>query len=144
MMELKPRKDRYSPDNVYNIYIKMARHPGVKWVSFKDKQTGEVTKGLFIPDVETGCVKVRNGRMFLSFKAIPVKGYTSTHVIIPEVPKGVDCNLGKCGKKVVGFRKATLGSMYVTGEFLNEDQKKIIEAYVRRRKLFKIGRYQKG
>ena len=72
-MELKPRKDRYNPDNVYHIYIKMERHPGVKWVSFKDKQTGEVTKGLFIPDVETGCIKVRNGNMFLSFKAIPVK-----------------------------------------------------------------------
>ena len=57
-MELKPRKDRYNPDNVYHIYIKMERHPGVKWVSFKDKQTGEVTKGLFIPDVETGCIKV--------------------------------------------------------------------------------------
>ena len=30
------------------------------------------------------------------------------------------------------------------GEILNEDQKKIIEKYVRRRKLLKIGRYKKG
>lgn len=143
-MELKPRKDRYNPDNVYHIYIKMERHPGVKWVSFKDKQAGEVTKGLFIPDVETGCIKVRNGNMFLSFKAIPVKGCTNTHVIIPNVSKGVDCNMGKCGKKEVDFRKATIGNMYVMGEILNEDQKKIIEKYVRRRKLLKIGRYKKG
>ena len=143
-MELKPRKDRYNPDNVYHIYIKMERHPGVKWVSFKDKQTGEVTKGLFIPDVETGCIKVRNGNMFLSFKAIPVKGCTNTHVIIPNVSKGVDRNMGKCGKKEVDFRKATIGNMYVMGEILNEDQKKIIEKYVRRRKLLKIGRYKKG
>ena len=143
-MELRPRKDRYNPDNVYHIYIKMDRHPGVKWVSFKDKQTGEVTKGLFIPDVETGCIKVRSSNMFLSFKAIPVKGRTNTHVIIPNVSKGVDCNMGKCGGKEVDFRKAVMGNMYVMGEILNEDQKKIIEKYVRRRKLLKIGRYKKG
>lgn len=143
-MELKPRKDRYSPDNVYHIRIKMERHPGVKWVSFKDKQTGEVTKGLFIPDVETGCVKVRNGKMHLSFIAIPVEGRLNTHVIIPDVPKGVDCNLGKCGKKVVDFRKATIGDMYVSGETLSEDYKKIIEAYVRKRGFLKIGRYKKS
>lgn len=143
-MELEPRKDRYNPDNVYHIYIEMGRHPGVKWVSFKDKQTGEVTKGIFIPDVETGCVRVRNGNMVLRFNAIPVQGRVNTHVIIPDVSKGVDCNLGKCGKKVVDFRKATLGSMYVKGETLNEDLKKIIEAYVRKRGFLKIGRYKKS
>ena len=51
--------------------------------------------------------------------------------------------MGKCGKKEVDFRKATIGNMYVMGEILNEDQKKIIEKYVRRRKLLKIGRYKK-
>lgn len=101
-------------------------------------------KGAFIPDVETGCIKVRNGNMFLSFKAIPVKGCINTHVIIPNVSKGVDCNLGKCGKKEVDFRKATIGSMYVMGEILNEDQKKIIEKYVRKRGFLKIGRCKKS
>lgn len=143
-MELQPRKDRYSPDNVYHIYIKMERHPGVKWVSFKDKQTGEVTKGLFIPDVETGCIKVRNGNMSLSFKAIPVKGRINTHVIIPDDSKGADWNLGKCEEKEAGFRRAAIGDMYVTGEILNEDQKKIIEKYVRKRGFLKIGRYKKS
>ena len=54
MEVLKPRKDRYNPDNVYRIYINIGNHPGAKWVSFKDKNTGEVSKGIFIPDVETG------------------------------------------------------------------------------------------
>ena len=143
-MELKPRRDRYNPDNIYHIYLKMERHPGVKWVSFKDKQTGEVTKGLFIPDVETGCVRVKNGSMFLSFQAIPVEGRMNTHMIVPNVSKGVNYYLGKYGKGEGYFRKAILGDMYVMGEVLNEDQKKIIEKYARKRRLLKIGRYKKS
>lgn len=144
MEKIKPRKDRYSPDNVYHIRINIGNHPGVKWVSFKDKATGEATKGVFIPDVETGGIRVRNGRVFFDINAIPVQGCTNTHVLVPSVQKGLDCGLGMIGKKCVDFKKAVVGNMYVTGEILNEDQKKIIDKYVRRKKLLKIGSYKKG
>lgn len=136
---LKPRKDRYSPDNVYRIYIHIGNHPGAKWVSFKDKETGEVTKGIFIPDVETGGIRIRRGKVKFEILALPVKGCMSTHVLIPAVAKGVDCGLGM---NDCDFKKAVLGSMYVSGEVTNEDQKKIIAEYARR-KSFKIGRFKK-
>lgn len=144
MEVLKPRKDRYSPDNVYHIRINIGNHPGVKWVSFKDKATGEVTKGVFIPDVETGGIRVRNGRVVFDINAIPVQGCTNTHVLVPAVQKGLDCGLGMIGKKCFDFKKAVVGNMYVNGEILNKDQKKIIEKYVKRKGLLKIGRYKKG
>lgn len=143
-MELKPRKDRYSPDNVYRIYINIGNHPGAKWISFKDKGTGEVTKGIFIPDVETGGIRIRRGQVKFEINAIPVKGLVNTHVLVPAVSKDVDCGLGiKKGKKTIGFKKTVIGNMYVCGETINEDQKKIISEYGRR-KLLKIGRYKKG
>lgn len=142
MLELKPRKDRYNPDNVLHIYLNIGEHPGAKWVSFKNKETGDVLKGIFIPDVETGGIRIRRGQVKLELTAIPVKGMVNTHVVIPYVPKGVDCNLGICGKKTIDFRKKTIGNIYVSGEVLNEDQKKIIAEYAKRRK-FKIGRYKK-
>lgn len=140
---MKPRKDRYNPDNVYRIYIHIGNHPGVKWVSFKDKATGEVTKGIFIPDVETGGIRIRNGNVKLEINAIPVQGMTNTHVLIPAVSKGVDCGLGMKGNKIIDFKKAVIGNMYVTGETINEDQKRIINEFTKRKK-FKIGRYKKG
>lgn len=143
MEVLKPRKDRYSPDNVYRIYIDIGSHPGAKWVSFKDKETGEVTKGIFLPDWETGGIRIRRGRVKFEINAIPVEGLTNTHVLIPAVSKGVDCRLGMKGKKTTGFKKTVIGNMYVVGEIINEDQKRIIQNYARR-KSFKIGRYKKG
>lgn len=144
MEVLKPRKDRYSPDNTYRIYIDLGSHPGAKWVSFKDKETGEVTKGIFLPDWETGGIRIRRGQVKFEINAIPVKGLTNTHVLIPAVSKGIDCSLGiKKSKKVTDFRKAIIGNMYVNGEILSEDQKKIIQKYANR-KLLKIGRYHKG
>lgn len=137
---LQPRRDRYNPDNVYRIYIHIGRHPGAKWVSFKDKVTGEVTKGIFIPDVETGGIRIRKGQIKFEINAIPVKGATNTHVLVPAVSKGVDCGLGRDS---VDFRKAVIGNMYVTGEVINEDQKKIINEFTKRKRL-KIGRYKKG
>lgn len=142
MEVLKPRKDRYSPDNVYRIYINIGNHPGAKWVSFKDKETGEVTKGIFIPDWETGGIRIRRGGVKFEIHAIPVEGCMNTHILIPAVSKGVDCGLGK-GKKDIDFKKAVIGSMYVCGEVVNEDQQKIIGKYVRRKRLLKIGRYKK-
>ncbi len=139
MEVLKPRKDRYNPDNVYRIYIHIGNHPGAKWVSFKDKETGEVTKGIFIPDVETGGIRIRNGEVKFEIHAIPVKGCVNTHVLVPAVSKGVDCGLGMKGSD---FRKSIVGNMYVCGEVINEEQKKIIAEYVRR-KSFKIGRFKK-
>lgn len=144
MEVLKPRKDRYSPDSVYRIYIDIGNHPGAKWVSFKDKETGEVTKGIFLPDWETGGIRIRKGHLRFEINAIPVEGYMNTHVLIPAVSKGVDCGLGMKGKKIIDFKKAVIGNMYVCGEIYNDDQKKIIEKYVRRKRLFKIGRYKKG
>lgn len=140
---LKPRKDRHSPDNVYRIYINIGNHPGAKWVSFKDKGTGEVTKGIFIPDWETGGIRIRRGGVKFEINAIPVEGCMNTHILIPAVSKGVDCGLGMKGKKNIDFKKAVIGNMYVCGEILNEDQQKIIEKYVKRKRLFKIGRYKK-
>lgn len=137
---LKPRKDRYNPDNVYRIYINIGNHPGAKWVSFKDKNTGDVTKGIFIPDVETGGIRIRRGQVKFEINAIPVKGTTNTHVLIPAVSKGFDCGLGM---KSSDFRKVVLGNMYVIGETINEDHKKIISEYVKRRGI-KIGRYKKN
>ena len=137
--EIKPRKDRYSPDNVYRIYINIGSHPGAKWVSFKDKETGDRTKGIFIPDVEIGGIRIRNGQVRFEIHAIPVKGCMNTHVLIPAVSKGVDCGLGI---KTSDFRKAIIGNMYVCGEITNEDQKKIIAKYGKR-KLFNIRRYNK-
>jgi len=137
---LKPRKDRYNPDNVYRIYINIGNHPGAKWVSFKDKNTGDVTKGIFIPDVETGGIRIRRGKVKFEINAIPVKGTTNTHVLVPAVSKGFDCGLGM---KSSDFRKVVLGNMYVIGETINEDQKKIISEYVKRRGI-KIGRYKKN
>lgn len=142
METLKPRKDRYSPDNCYRIYIDIGSHPGAKWVSFKDKETGEVTKGIFLPDWETGGIRIRRGRIKLEARAIPVQGRDNTHVIIPEVSHEIDCGLGFAGKKS-GFRKAIIGNMYITGEVLGKDIKKAIEKYARR-KSFKIGRYHNG
>ena len=144
MEVLKPRKDRYNPNNVYRIYINIGNHPGAKWVSFKDKETGEVTKGIFIPDWETGGIRIRRGEVKFEINAIPVEGRINTHVLIPAVSKGVDCGLGMKGKKIVDFKKSVIGNMYITGEVLNEDQRKIIEKYVRRKGLLKIGRYKKG
>lgn len=137
---LKPRKDRYNPDNVYRIYIHIGNHPGAKWVSFKDKNTGEVTKGIFIPDVETGGIRIRRGQVKFEINAIPVKGSTNTHILTPAVSKGVNCGLGM---KTTDFRKAVIGNMYVVGETINEDQQKIISEYVKRRRL-KIGRFKKS
>lgn len=136
---LKPRKDRYNPDNVYRIYIHIGNHPGAKWVSFKDKATGEVTKGIFIPDIETGGIRIRNGNVRFEINAIPVKGAINTHILIPAVSKGVNCGLGK---KSTDFKKAVVGNMYVIGETINEDQKRIINEFTKRKK-FKIGRYKK-
>lgn len=140
---LKPRKDRYNPDNVYRIYIHIGNHPGAKWVSFKDKATGEITKGIFIPDVETGGIRIRNGQVKLEANAIPVQGQMNTHVLIPAVSKGVDCGLGMKGNKIIDFKKAVIGNMYVVGEAISEDQKRIVNEFRKRRKL-KIGRYKKG
>lgn len=143
-MELKPRKDRYSPDNIYRIYINIGNHPGAKWVSFKDKETGEVTKGVFLPDWETGGIRIRRGYLRFEINAIPIKGCMNTHILIPAVNKGVDCGLGiKKSSKQTYFSKSVIGNMYVCGEILNEDQKKIIEKYVRKRGFLKIGRYKK-
>lgn len=139
---IKPRKDRYNPDNVYRIYINIGNHPGAKWVSFKDKVTGEVTKGVFIPDVETGGIRIRRGQVKFEINAIPVKGLVNTHVLIPAVSKGVDCGLGMKKNKTIDFKKAVIGNMYVCGETINEDQKKIIAEYGRRKSL-KIRRYKK-
>jgi len=111
-------------------------------VSFKDKETGEVTKGVFIPDVETGGIRIRRGQVKFEIQAIPVNGCMNTHVLIPAVSKGVDCGLGMIGNKEVDFRKAVIGKMYVCGEVLNEEQEKIIKEYARR-KFLKIGRYKK-
>lgn len=144
MEELKPRKDRYNPDNVYRIRINIGNHPGVKWVSFKDKATGEVTKGVFIPDVEKGCVRVRKGRVLLDINAIPVQGLLNTHVLLPDGGNGADFGLGVTYKKFAAYEKSVIGNMYVIGEVLNEDQKKIILKYAKRRQFFKIGRYKKG
>lgn len=94
MEVLKPRKDRYNPDNTYRIYINIGNHPGAKWVSFKDKETGEVTKGIFLPDWETGGIRIRHGQVKFEINAIPVKGKINTHVLIPAVYKGIDCGLG--------------------------------------------------
>lgn len=143
METLKPRKDRYNPDNVYRIYINIGNHPGAKWVSFKDKATGEVTKGIFIPDVEIGGIRIRNGQVKFEINAIPVQGCMNTHVLIPAVSKGIDCGLGMKGKKIIDFKKAVVGNMYVCGEIINEDQKEIIAKYGKR-KFFKIRRYNKG
>lgn len=140
MEEIKPRKDRYNPDNVYRIYINIGNHPGAKWVSFKDKVTGEVTKGIFIPDVETGGIRIRKGQVKFEIHAIPVTGRMNTHVLIPAVSKGIDCGLGK----IIDFKKPIIGNMYVCGEVINEDQKRIIEKYVKRKRFLKIGRYKKG
>ncbi len=137
---LKPRKDRYNPDNVYRIYINIGNHPGAKWVSFKDKQTGEVTKGIFIPDVETGGIRIRRGQVKFEINAIPVKGAINTHILVPAVSKGVDCGLGM---KSTDFRKAVLGNMYIIGETINEDQKKIINEF-RKRRIARLARYKKG
>ena len=129
-MELyKPRKDRYNPDNCYRICINLSKHPGVKWVSFKNKETGEVTKGIFIPDYETGGIRVRERGVILEAHAIPVKGLVNTHVIIPSVNKGVNCGLGY---KSSDFRKATIGNMYVSGEILSEDYRRMIQKYAER------------
>lgn len=136
---LKPRKDRYNPDNVYRIYIHIGNHPGAKWVSFKDKNTGEVTKGIFIPDVETGGIRIRRGQVKFEINAIPVKGTTNTHVLVPAVSKWVDCGLGM---KSTDSLKAIIGNMYVIGETINEDQQKIISEYVKRRRI-KISRFKK-
>lgn len=145
MEVLKPRKDRYNPDNTYRIYINIGNHPGAKWVSFKDKETGEVTKGIFLPDWETGGIRIRHGQVKFEINAIPVKGKINTHVLIPAVYKGTDCGLGlSIGNKVTDFKKAVIGNMYICGEILNEDQKKILEKYVRRKGFFKIGRYKKS
>lgn len=138
-MELKPRKDRYSPDNVYRIYLPVDRHPGTKWVSFKDKATGLVTKGVFIPDTETGMIRISKGNIIFAIKAVPVKGCMETHILLPDVWRGVDCGLGR---DKVDFRKAIIGKMYVVGEVLGEDQKRIINEFAKRKKL-KIGRYKK-
>ena len=143
MEVLKPRKDRYSPDNVYHIRINIGNHPGVKWVSFKDKTTGEVTKGVFIPDVETGAVRIRNGSVVFDINAVPVQGCVNTHVLIPSVPRNVNSGLGMYGKKVISFKKYVIGNMYVCGEVYNDDQQKIIAKYVKRKRLLKIGRYRK-
>ena len=140
---IQPRKDRYSPDNVYRIYMNIGRHPGAKWVSFKDKETGEVTKGIFLPDWETGGIRVSKGRISFQLMAIPVEGCINTHVIVPAVHSGVDCGLGKCGKKTIDFRKAVLGTMYVSGEVAIKDIRETIEKYARRKYLLKIGRYKK-
>lgn len=140
MLEIKPRKDRYNPDNLFRIYLNIGNHPGAKWVSFKDKATGEVTKGIFLPDIETGGIRIRHGQVKMELNAIPVKGMMNTHVVVPAVSKGVDCGLGK---KTIDFRKEVVGNMYVIGEIVNQDQKKIIAEYAKRRK-FKIGRYKKG
>lgn len=134
------RKDRYSPDNVYRIYIHLGNHPGAKWVSFKDKSTGEVTKGIFIPDVETGGIRIRDGGVKLEVNAIPVQGKLNTHVLVPAVSKGVDCGLGVTSKNIIDFKKAIIGNMYVVGETINEDQKRIIEKLKKRARL---GRYKK-
>lgn len=139
---LQPRKDRYNPDNVYRIYIHIGNHPGAKWVSFKDKATGEVTKGIFIPDVETGGIRIRNGNVKLEINAIPVSGQINTHVLVPAVSGGVDCGLGMKGKKIIDFKKAVIGNMYVMGEYINEDQKRIINEYIKRKRI-KVGRYKK-
>lgn len=143
MEVLKPRKDRYNPDNVYRIYINIGNHPGAKWVSFKDKNTGEVTKGIFIPDVETGGIRIRRGQVKFEINAIPVQGFVNTHVLIPAVSRGVDCGLGMRGRKIKEFGKAIIGNMYICGEIINEDQKKIITEYGKR-KFFKIRRFKKG
>ena len=47
------------------------------------------------------------------------------------------------GNKIVDFKKAVIGNMYVCGEIINEDQKMIINEFTKRRKI-KIGRYKKG
>lgn len=66
-------------------------------------------------------------------------------MLIPAVYKGIDCGLGlSIGNKVTDFKKAVIGNMYICGEILNEDQKKILEKYVRRKGFFKIGRYKKS
>ena len=136
---LKPRKDRYNPDNVYRINLNLSNHPGAKWVSFKDKDTGEVTKGIFLPDWETGGIRVKRGRIKMDLFAIPVKGLVNTHVVIPAVWKGTDCGLGY---KSIDFKKAVVGNMYVYGEVLSSDKQKIFQKYAARRSL-RIGRYKK-
>lgn len=136
---LKPRKDRYNPDNVYRIDLHLGNHPGARWVSFKDKDTGEVTKGIFLPDWETGGIRIRRGQVKMELFAIPVKGLVNTHVIIPAVWKGTDCGLGY---KSIDFKKAVVGNMYVYGEVLSSDKQKIFQKYASRRS-FRIGRYKK-
>lgn len=128
--ELRLRKDRYNPDNVYRIYIDLNRFIGTKWVSFKDKQTGEVTKGVFVPDNEVGCIRIRNGRIRFQINAIPVKGLTCTHILVVGADRSVDCHLGRIGAE---FRKPTVGYMYVLGETTAEDREKI-ERYERQYK----------
>ena len=98
-------------------------------MSFKNKETGEVTKGIFLPDYETGGIRVRERGVILEAHAIPVKGLVNTHVIIPSVNKGVNCGLGY---KSSDFRKATIGNMYVSGEILSEDYRRMIQKYSER------------
>lgn len=140
-MELfKPRKDRYNPDNTYRIIIDIGKHPGVKWVSFKDSATGETTRGVFLPDWEVGGIRVWNDRVRLALNAIPVQGMINTHVLVPCTSKGVDCGLGLKG---LDYRKATIGNMYVMGEVLNEDYVKMREKYGK--KFWRrIARFKKG
>ena len=95
------------------------------------------------PDWETGGIRIRRGGVKFEINAIPVEGCMNTHILIPAVPRGVDCGLGMKGKKNPDFKKAVIGNMYVCGEILNEDQQKIIEKYVKRKRLLKIGRYKK-
>ena len=72
-----------------------------------------------------------------------MQGFVNTHVLIPAVSRGVDCGLGMRGHKIKEFGKAIIGNMYICGEIINEDQKKIIAEYGKR-KFFKIRRFKKG